>query len=136
MRLPRKTREALAAKPPQLAGQIAPGRNKYGAIRTEYGGRTYDSRLEASCAAQLDLLRERGMVLYWVPQVAFPLPGKTTYRADFLVVYPSGRPRVFDAKGVQTATFRLKVRLMREKYEHVEVELITNPHHIPTEGRS
>jgi hypothetical protein len=59
--------------------------SKYRAKRTEYGGRMYDSRAEASYAQQLDLARQAGQVLWWLPQPTFRLD-VLTYRADFLVL--------------------------------------------------
>lgn len=56
---------------------IAPKPNKYGAQRTERGGIVYASKLEAACAAQLDLEVKAGLIDFYLRQVRFPLEGQT-----------------------------------------------------------
>lgn len=91
-------------------------KNKFGAVKTEYNGRCYDSKAEARYAANLDLLQRVGKVSYWLPQVPIPLPGKTTYRVDFQIFEPDGRVRYVDVKGVETQVFRLKKRQVEALY--------------------
>lgn len=93
-------------------------------IRTEYDGRTYDSRKEASFAAGLDQAKlashpaER--VKEWIPQVRFELAVNgiliCKYVLDFKVTYADGTTRYVDVKGrkdgVPYNLFTLKKRLM------------------------
>lgn len=46
-----------------------PKPNKYGARRTPYNGRMYDSKAEATYAARLDLMVKAGEISGWSPQV-------------------------------------------------------------------
>ena len=108
-------------------------RSKYGNTKTEYGGRVYDSRLEAAAAARLDLMQLGGLVLEWEPQPTFDLGAGITYRADFWVRYATGAPRVIDMKGVQTDVFKLKRRLYEHLYGPLDVVKIVAL--LPSEGR-
>lgn len=56
-----KPQAAVVSEPP-------PARNKYGAKRTEYAGRRYDSKAEAEHAMKLDLRVKAGDLLGWVSQ--------------------------------------------------------------------
>ena len=108
---------------------------KYNARRTPYKERVYASQAEANTAAHLDRLKTLGVVTDWEYEPKFELPGGIVYKADFLVHYAIGRPRVIDVKGVRTAVFNLKVRLMREAYPDVVIELIKTYRELPLEGR-
>src|SRR5439155_17878049 len=46
---------------------------KYGAKRTEFGGRVYDSKPEAGVASDIELLRKSGEVVKVEPQRTFNL---------------------------------------------------------------
>lgn len=98
-----------------IQGQSKP--NKYGAVKTEYKGRMYDSKKEARYAEKLDMMFLSGEVIDWKPQVRIPLTvnGKKicTYVCDFLVVYADGRIEYVDTKGVRTATYKLKAKLVK-----------------------
>ena len=94
----------VARKPPA-------GRSKYRNIRTEYAGRMYDSKAEASRAMLLDAGVRSGEILWWLPQVKFTLGvPENVYRADFLVVALAG-VHAEDVKGVETPKFRKDRRL-------------------------
>jgi hypothetical protein len=94
-------------------------RNKYGAKRQSYGGNHYHSKLEATVAARLDTLRSARVKAERVTevrrQVAVPLMvnGKTvaTWKVDFLVTYGDGREEYVEAKGFETADYRIKRNL-------------------------
>ena len=106
-------------------------RSKYGNKRTEYNGRTYMSKAEASYARQLDLCMsakaKRDKVLSYEVQVPFPitLSGKNIckYVCDFVVHYADGRTEVVDVKGVRTDVYKIKKKLVEAQYgvEIVEV---------------
>src|SRR5262245_57532387 len=107
----------------------APGAtNKYHARRTEYCGQWYDSRGEAEYARRLDLLKAAGEIHDWRRGGEWVLldapPGggrrdRITLRPDFEVWPAPGRLEVRDFKGVETAVFRLKVRLFKHRYPDV-----------------
>ncbi len=111
----------------QIQGE-GPKRSKYGNHKTPYKSRqgfkrTYDSALEARHAAQFDLGIETGLIKWWLPQVPFPLPGKVTYRADFLVAWADGRLSVIDAKGHDTQSSTNKRKQVADLFG-IEVELV------------
>lgn len=88
-------------------------RSKYNAIRTEYDGRTYSSKLEAKHAAELDLLKRSGQIRGWLPQVSLPLAGtKRRMIVDFLVVRSDGALELHDTKGIVTKDWALKRELI------------------------
>ena len=89
---------------------------KYRNIRTEYAGRTFDSKKEAARAQELDLLKQAGEVLAWFPQVTFALGAGINYRADFVVIGKDWTVTVEDVKGIKTKEYRIKKKLFREKY--------------------
>ena len=84
--------------------------NKYGAKRTGH----YASKREATYAAELALLKQAGQVAWWLEQVPVKLPGGIKYVADFLVCMADGRTRMVEVKGMQTAAWKLKLRLLEE----------------------
>ena len=62
-------------------------RNKYGAVKTLFNGRLYDSGGEARCAAMLELRQKAGEIRNLQRQVSFDLVVNgvhiTRYKADF-----------------------------------------------------
>ena len=92
-------------------------RNKYGARKTEFDGRRFDSAHEAEVYRELQLRARAGELAGVACQVDFYLPGGVIYRADFVTRDRAGVWRVLDAKSAATSrdkTYRLKRRLMRE----------------------
>ena len=107
-------------------------RNKYGAKRQVYAGERYDSGLEARVAAQLDALRKAKVASERVVevrrQVSVPLlvNGKTvaTWKVDFLVTYANGREVYLEAKGFETADYRIKRKLFEALYPERELRIV------------
>ena len=95
--------------------------SKYRAIKTMSDGHTFDSRLEAKRYAQLKLMERAGAIKNVKCQVPFVLIEKNEngraikYVADF-VYEENGQMVVEDTKGIKTPVYRLKKRLMQEKY--------------------
>lgn len=104
--------QAKAAKP-----------TKYKSKATVVDGIRFPSKHEAEIYDMLKKLQSGGNVSYFLMQVPFRLLGGTIYRADFLVFYPDGSHKVFDAKGVETQMFRVKKREVEAAYP-VEIHLI------------
>lgn len=130
--------KAYALKHPEQAAQLGIGaagrRSKYGNKKTLYNGVLFDSKLEATCAAQLDFLIRTGHVLSWQGQVRYVVAAKITYVADFDVVYARGLHRVIDAKGAITDVFTLKAKLFLERYGYA-IDVVKTEQEIPLEGR-
>lgn len=97
--------------------------NKYRALKTRIDGITFDSQLEAKRYAQLRLLERGGAISCLQYQVPYTLIAKSKYGreikyvADF-VYQENGKEVVEDTKSKATKTplYRLKKRLMAEKY--------------------
>jgi hypothetical protein len=95
--------------------------SKYGAKKTVYGGRRYDSKLEARVAQELDLRKASGEFITIVPQFRIKLyvylPDNKpaflfTYICDFCCERPDGSFLLVEAKGMETSLFRVKKRIL------------------------
>lgn len=105
-------------------GQVAKP-NKYNATRTDHAGKTYDSKKEAVRASELQLLQEAGKISDLKEQVEielippFSYEGKAHrgiyYRADFTYT-EDGRHIVEDVKGYKTDTYRMKKKMLLQRY--------------------
>lgn len=94
--------------------------NKYRAKKTTVDNITFDSRAEAIRYCALKVLFRAGHIcnLEVQPEFNFKLDGKKifTYRADF--AYFDGDKRVVeDVKGVKTAVYRLKKKLIESQFK-------------------
>jgi hypothetical protein len=99
-------------------GTQAKRSNKFGAKRTEYRGKVYDSQKEANRAAELRLLEQAGEIAGYAEQVPFLLAGGIVYKADFVVLGLDGTYRIEDTKGgeaTKTPGYRMKKKLMADK---------------------
>lgn len=95
--------------------------NKYGAKKTVYNGRRYDSKLEAAVAQELDLRMKAGEFTEIQPQYRIKLyvylpDGKKadlfTYICDFRCTKPDGSYLLVEAKGKELETFKTKKRIL------------------------
>lgn len=91
--------------------RITPRRNKYGAVRTSYNGRSYASKAEAHHAYLLDLHK-----IKWTPQPRFHLGcPENTYVADFAILDDDDNlAEVHEVKGRRTAKFNHDMRLWEQ----------------------
>ena len=84
-------------------------------MKTVVDGRTFDSKKEAAHFALLKKRQQAGEISALRLQVRFPLKVNgvkvAAYVADFTFV-EKGRRVVLDVKGVRTAIYKLKARLM------------------------
>lgn len=98
--------------------------NKYGAKKTEFNGRKYDSKFEAGVAQELDLRLKAGDITEVVPQYKLEMwcyredgqPAfKVSHKVDFRVTNKDGSYTLTEAKGVETSDY-----LWRRKFlEHI-----------------
>ena len=96
-------------------------RGKYGAIKTAKDGIVFDSRLEADHYQQLKLLQAAGEIEHLRLQEEFNLKvaGKLIciYIADYYYFDKAENKWVVsDAKGIETAVFRIKWKLCQALY--------------------
>ena len=98
-----------------------PKKSKYNAVKTEIDGIKFDSKHEASRYRELRVLEQAGEITNLRLQVPFELIPKSKYGmpiryvADF-VYNENDQLIVEDAKGVKTPIYKLKKRMMAEKY--------------------
>lgn len=95
--------------------------SKYGAKRTDFNGRKYDSKFEAKVAQELDLRKAAGEFVNVEPQyriklyVYLPDGSKAdlfTYVCDFRCEKPDGSYLLVEAKGVLTDIYRTKRKIL------------------------
>ncbi len=98
-------------------------RHKYNAVRTEANGRTYDSKKEAEYAANLELKKRAGDVVFWLEQVPLKLPGGVVYRCDFQEFRSDGTVAFVEVKGFENQTWKVKKRLVESLYP-IKIEVV------------
>jgi len=97
-------------------------KNKFNAVRQTYRGKSYDSKLEAKYAYQLDMLKLSGEVKEWIPQKTLKMivAGKEIcrYAVDFFVKFTDGRQEYWEVKSKATMTYawRIKWKLAKALY--------------------
>ncbi|WP_258090801.1 DUF1064 domain-containing protein [Serratia liquefaciens] len=96
---------------------------KYGNKKTVVDGFTFDSKKEASYYGLLKVKQRAGDVVMILRQVPFHLPGGVKYVADFIVFYADGIVEVIDVKGVRTAEYRIKKKLVEHHYPITIIEV-------------
>ena len=99
--------------------------SKYNNQKIRAGGEVFDSKREYNRWCELRLLERSGIICNLQRQVKFRLidsqktPERTErpcdYIADF-VYYENGRRVVEDCKGMRTDVYKIKRKLMLEKY--------------------
>lgn len=94
-----------------MSGNRAPRRSKYGAVPTVVDGVRFASKKEAKRYWELKLLKVKALVLQ--PEYELVVNGVLIckYRADF--AYDGETHKIVeDVKGVKTAVYKLKKKLM------------------------
>ena len=95
-------------------------RNKYNNVRQTYNGFSYDSKLEAEHAQNLDFLKKAGIVKDWERQVKISLDigdvHIANYFIDFKVFFEDGRIEYHEVKGAETDVWRMKWKLSKALY--------------------
>ena len=110
-----------------MIGRRAKG-NKYHARKTEYDGILFDSSKEARRYAELSIMAKAGEIANLQRQVRYELipaqkdkNGKTleracSYVADFVYTDQEGNTVVEDTKGIRTDAYKIKRKLMLQRY--------------------
>jgi len=91
-------------------------RHKYNAKPTLTDGIRFDSKKEAKRYQHLKMLQEAGVILFFLRQVPFDLPGKVKYRADFMIFWADGHVSVEDVKGYRTPQYLTKKKMVEDLY--------------------
>ena len=107
-------------------------RHKYGAIATTVDGIRFASKKEAQRYSFLKSLERADRLRNLELQPKFPcvVNGKKiyTYIADFKYTDEDGNEVIEDVKGVETAIFRLKKKLVESLYP-VEIKVVKSVRH-------
>lgn len=90
--------------------------SKYKNVRCELDGMRFDSIKECNYYSQLKVLARAGDIVTFIRQVPFHLPGGVKYVADFMIFWASGEVSVVDVKGVRTAEYKTKKKLVEFHY--------------------
>ena len=98
--------------------------NKFGNHSKIYNGRSYDSKLEAAHAQELDLLLRAGEIKEVIPQYRVDLCsyGKhiCNYYVDFKVINKDGSIEYHEVKGMETPDFIIKKKLFEAQLNATE----------------
>ena len=110
-------------------------RNKYGAVKTEFNGRRFDSKFEASVAEQLEMRKRVGDILDYDCQ--FRVEGWTynkdgtkgfyyRHKVDFRLHLKDGSFELLEAKGIETQDYLWRKKCLENHW------LKEHPDHIYT----
>lgn len=104
--------------------------NKYGPQKKEYNGRLYDSKHEAGIVQEIELLCRAGDIIKVEPQKTYNLYGKNggrvcTHRPDFTLTFKDTHQEVWEAKGMPTSIWQLKLKLFEDNYPELIYYVIT-----------
>ena len=111
----------------ELKNEKGKKKSKYQAKKTVVNGITFDSKKESKRYMELNAMEKVGSIQNLQLQVPFVLIEKSKYGrsikyvADF-VYNKNGSKIVEDVKGVKTPVYKLKKRMMAEKYRIIVLE--------------
>jgi hypothetical protein len=97
--------------------------HKFKAKPVKKFGIYFKSQLEYHFYQHLELQKKAGIVLFYLRNIRFDLPGGVKCEIDYLVFYTNGTARIIDVKGHETREFKLKKKMVEELYP-VEIELV------------
>lgn len=105
---------AYDGNPASLTDPSAKKRSKYGNVKCEADGITFDSKREAAVYTQLKARRDSGEIKSFMRQVSIPIgKSKRRLRLDFIVIHHDDRCEFIDAKGMTTPSWAIK----RDEFE-------------------
>lgn len=87
-------------------------------------GWSYDSKAEARYALRLQRDMDAGLIRGFMRQVSLPIVPGTRYIADFMVEGIDGSTHFVDVKGVETAQFKTKMKLIAHLYPWIEIQVV------------
>lgn len=104
-------------------------RDKYKNVRQTFNNYSYDSKLEAEYAQDLDLRKKAHDIKDWRRQVKIPLSinGQLicNYYIDFVIEHNDGSEEYVEVKGFKTDLWRLKWKLFSAIYPDLKKTIIT-----------
>lgn len=78
-------------------------------------------------AAYYDYLKAKvasGEVVTFLMQTPFHLPGGVRYVCDFQVFWADGRTEFIDVKGMETASFKAKKKMVESSYSPITITVV------------
>lgn len=92
--------------------------HKFHAQPTERDGMKFHSKKEARYYDKLMTIKKGGggILLFFLRQVPFHLPGGVVYRLDFMEFWANGEVRCVDVKGHRTADYIAKKKQVEALY--------------------
>lgn len=91
-------------------------KHKFKAQPTKRDGIRFDSKKEARFYDELKFAQRSGLVLFFLRQVPFDLPGNVKYRCDFQVFYKDGSVSFIDVKGHRTKEYIARKKMVEAIY--------------------
>jgi hypothetical protein len=98
-------------------------RHKFKAKPVKLDGQHFASKLEFAYYNHLELLKKAGVLLFFLRQVPFHLPGGVKCVVDYLEFYVDGEIHITDVKGFETSEFIMKKKMVEALYP-VEIKVI------------
>ena len=121
-RLMLKSGKLICTNCEHVIGKTNEGRsNKYGAKRTEFNGKIFDSKFEASVAQDLETRKLANDILdydtqYKVEMDIYRSDGvkamTVNHKVDFRIHHKDGSFELYEAKGVETADYKWRRKLL------------------------
>jgi hypothetical protein len=99
-------------------------RHKYNAVPQKRDGHRYDSKAELAFSQQLDQAKRAGVIIQYLRQVPFHLPGGVKYVCDFCIFEAGGAVRFVDVKGMDTPVSKVKRKQVEELYAPIVIEVV------------
>lgn len=96
-------------------------RHKFNAVRCEEDGIKFASKKERKRYQELKLLKSQGVVIQFLRQVPFYLPGGVKYICDFQVFWANENVTFEDVKGLKTPQYKNKKRLVEATYAPITI---------------
>lgn len=91
-------------------------KSKYGNKKTSIDGVVFASKKEASRYLCLKSLKKSGEITDFKMQVPYKFASGIKYILDFEVIRADGRKTCEDVKGVKTAVYKIKKKLMKHEF--------------------
>lgn len=97
--------------------------HKYKSKPVMHDGQYFPSQLEKKYYEHVMLLQAAGVVVFFLQQVPFKLPGGVRYRVDYVLFMADGTIRFVDIKGMETTVSKLKIKQVEDLYP-VKIEIV------------
>jgi hypothetical protein len=97
--------------------------SKYGAKRSTFNGRQFDSKYEAGVAKELEIRKAAGdikdyecqfKIEAWAHRSDGTPAFKVSHKVDFRIHHNDGSYELLEAKGVETTDYRMRRRFLEE----------------------